>query len=431
MPEGSSRINPSAIECAALSHRPFRTLALDGGGMRGLYTATVLDTLARHFATQRNAGPLDVGKGFDLITGTSTGGILAAALAAGVPLAKVIALYCEEGPKIFPNPMPSGLALIPWLFRNRSKAANPNDHLKKTLGEQPGARRFDRGAGNCGHHGSGNRGHFRRHLSRTGGRSHYAGKGESRIPAMAGRNEDRVAFAQCPSLGTCVHGQTAHGSPDRAGTTGSHPASRFRHAVPGANASHVARRHRKLREHRNANRDRLKENLKDNENPSPLRFQKQGSYAMRTTIQHPANDYDIDDGVVFAKADLTGARGAEMTPLDVRKMVCDALKDDRFSQQPEVLKNCVRVYYNEGHHVDVPVYRESGAEGSELCEIASSIWRESDPAEINDWFDGQIVNKKSERDDDDTQFRRMVRLRKRYTGSRDSWNLPTAVQLSA
>lgn len=187
---------------------------------------------------------------------------------------------------------------------------------------------------------------------------------------------------------------------------------------------------KKLREHRNANRDRLKENLKDDEKPSPLRFQKQGSYAMRTTIQHPANDYDIDDGVVFAKADLKGARGAEMTPLDVRKMICDALKDDRFSQQPEVLKNCVRVYYNEGHHVDVPVHRESGAAGSELCEIASSIWRESDPAEINDWFDGQIANKKSESDDDDTQLRRMVRLLKRYTGSRDSWNLPNGFILT-
>ena len=120
---------------AATSARPFRVLALDGGGMRGLYTATVLDTLARHFSTQRNVGPLDVGKGFDLITGTSTGGILAAALAAGVPLSKVIALYRDEGPQIFPNPMPPGIGipLFHWLFRNRSKAANPNAHLKKTL----------------------------------------------------------------------------------------------------------------------------------------------------------------------------------------------------------------------------------------------------------------------------------------------------------
>jgi hypothetical protein len=188
---------------------------------------------------------------------------------------------------------------------------------------------------------------------------------------------------------------------------------------------------KKLREHRNANRDRLKENLSESEKPSPLRFQKQGSYAMRTTVQHPANDYDIDDGVVFAKADLKGERGGEMTPLDARKMVGAALEDDRFSRQPEVLKNCVRVYYNEGHHVDVPVYRESGDEGSEVCEIASSIWRQSDPAEVNAWFDGRVAARKSEQDDaDDPQLRRLVRLLKRYTTSRDSWNLPNGFILT-
>lgn len=187
---------------------------------------------------------------------------------------------------------------------------------------------------------------------------------------------------------------------------------------------------KKLREHRNANRDRLKENLKEKKKPSPLRFQKQGSYAMRTTIQHPANDYDIDDGSVFAKADLKGERGAEMTALDVRKMVCKALEDDRFSKQPEVLKNCVRVYYNEGHHVDVPVYRESGAAGEELCELASADWRESDPAAINQWFEDRVAAKKSAQDDDDTQLRRLVRLLKRYSTSRESWNLPSGFILS-
>lgn len=186
----------------------------------------------------------------------------------------------------------------------------------------------------------------------------------------------------------------------------------------------------KLRGHRNANRDRLKENLKEKKKPAPLRFQKQGSYAMRTTIQHPGNDYDIDDGVVFAKADLKGERGGEMSALDARKMVCKALEDDSFSKKPEVLKNCVRVYYAEGHHVDVPVYRESGAEGAEICEIASSDWRKSDPADINEWFEDQVALKKSSNDDDDTQLRRLVRLLKRYTNSRESWNLPNGFILT-
>jgi patatin-like phospholipase/acyl hydrolase len=74
---------------------PFRVLSLDGGGMRGTYTATYLDKVA--FARRRNVGALDIGAAFDLIVGTSTGGIIAAALATGVPLADIVTLYTENG----------------------------------------------------------------------------------------------------------------------------------------------------------------------------------------------------------------------------------------------------------------------------------------------------------------------------------------------
>ncbi len=188
---------------------------------------------------------------------------------------------------------------------------------------------------------------------------------------------------------------------------------------------------KKLRANRNANRDRLKANLTASEKPSPVRFQKQGSYAMRTTIQEADNAYDIDDGVVFKKDDLNGARGGEMSSLDARQMVCDALQDRRFSRKPEVLKNCVRVHYNEGYHVDIPVYREIGEEQTGFtCEIASSEWRESDPAEINDWFDRQLATKRATQEDDDHQMRRMIRLLKRYAKSRPSWNLPSGFILT-
>ena len=63
-----------------ITTKPYRVLSLDGGGMRGLYTASLLNTLSDRFGNQ-----LDVGKGFDLIVGTSTGSILAAGLVAGIP----------------------------------------------------------------------------------------------------------------------------------------------------------------------------------------------------------------------------------------------------------------------------------------------------------------------------------------------------------
>ena len=83
-------------------------LSLDGGGMRGLYSATVLKVLGERFAKLRQSGPLDIGKGFDLVVGTSTGAILAAGIAAGIPLHKIATLYEKIGPRIFPRPMPPG-----------------------------------------------------------------------------------------------------------------------------------------------------------------------------------------------------------------------------------------------------------------------------------------------------------------------------------
>src|SRR5919202_1020172 len=73
-----------------------RVLAIDGGGIRGLIPALVLAELERR--ARRRIFEL-----FDLIAGTSTGGILACALCAPDPLAasELVRLYDEEGPKIF------------------------------------------------------------------------------------------------------------------------------------------------------------------------------------------------------------------------------------------------------------------------------------------------------------------------------------------
>ena len=76
----------SQTENVITKKKPFRVLALDGGGMRGLYSATLLQVLAKRFNREFHDKEPDVGKAFDLICGTSTGAILACALAAGIPL---------------------------------------------------------------------------------------------------------------------------------------------------------------------------------------------------------------------------------------------------------------------------------------------------------------------------------------------------------
>lgn len=102
--------------------RPFRVLSLDGGGMRGIYAATYLSCLSEGFAKLRRVQPLDIGAGFDLIVGTSTGGIIACALAAGVSLTKVISLYQERGSEIFPMKLPTGIFGALWQNFKRPKA---------------------------------------------------------------------------------------------------------------------------------------------------------------------------------------------------------------------------------------------------------------------------------------------------------------------
>jgi hypothetical protein len=80
---------------------PFRVLALDGGGMRGIYQATYLQTFASRLEGITGHGHIDIGKSFDLIAGTSTGAIVAAALANRVPMEDVIKLYKQHGKRIF------------------------------------------------------------------------------------------------------------------------------------------------------------------------------------------------------------------------------------------------------------------------------------------------------------------------------------------
>lgn len=73
----------------------FRILALDGGGLKGAFTAAAIAAWEKHTG-------LRVADHFDLIAGTSTGGILALGLGLGLSGEQMLGFYRDRGPVIFP-----------------------------------------------------------------------------------------------------------------------------------------------------------------------------------------------------------------------------------------------------------------------------------------------------------------------------------------
>ncbi len=110
----------------------FRILSLDGGGLRGSFGAGFLHALERRVVP---ASGRSLASHFDLLAGTSTGGILAAGLAAGLSAERLVQFYREQGPEIFHprepfRPRTSVRPLYPfanWVFRR--KTGMPMDEI--------------------------------------------------------------------------------------------------------------------------------------------------------------------------------------------------------------------------------------------------------------------------------------------------------------
>lgn len=76
-----------------------RILSLDGGGIKGVFAAAFLETL-------ENATGKRIVDYFDLIAGTSTGGIIAIGLGLGMSAKEIMQFYINDGPRIFDQQNP-------------------------------------------------------------------------------------------------------------------------------------------------------------------------------------------------------------------------------------------------------------------------------------------------------------------------------------
>lgn len=80
--------------------KPFRILSIDGGGIRGVFPAMLLANYEAELKS-KGAENWQVYQNFDLICGTSTGGIMAIALGLGIPAIDIHKLYLENAHTIF------------------------------------------------------------------------------------------------------------------------------------------------------------------------------------------------------------------------------------------------------------------------------------------------------------------------------------------
>lgn len=105
----------------------FQILALDGGGIKGIFSAAILA------AVEEDLG-IRIVDCFDLIAGTSTGGIIALGLGLGITPREILDFYLQEGPAIFPNRF--RVASARRLIRAKFSSVHLSKSLKKHFKEK-------------------------------------------------------------------------------------------------------------------------------------------------------------------------------------------------------------------------------------------------------------------------------------------------------
>jgi predicted acylesterase/phospholipase RssA len=109
---------------------PKRILALDGGGLRGIVTLGILRSLERELRQRHgNDSAFRLSDYFDLIAGTSTGAIIAAALALGWSVEDIERKYFELGARVFQRSV-----LRQGVFRARYDARRLIEELQDVYG---------------------------------------------------------------------------------------------------------------------------------------------------------------------------------------------------------------------------------------------------------------------------------------------------------
>jgi hypothetical protein len=109
---------------------PRKLLALDGGGIRGLLTIGILESLEAAVRAAAGNPELRLGDAFDYIGGTSTGAVIAAALSLGMSVAELREFYLASGRTMFDK-----AGIVDYWTRHKYVGAQLTRKLKEVFGE--------------------------------------------------------------------------------------------------------------------------------------------------------------------------------------------------------------------------------------------------------------------------------------------------------
>lgn len=142
----------------------------------------------------------------------------------------------------------------------------------------------------------------------------------------------------------------------------------------------------------------------------------QGSYAMRTGVKPLDGEFDLDVAILF---DLD--KSAHADPVAVKEWVFDSVKSH--TTDVKMKGPCVTVTYIEQgepkYHVDLAIYAAANSDGKHYLARGRQgsadthrVWEESDPKALINTLNDRFADT-----EDDAQFRRVIRMMKRWRDS--------------
>ena len=122
--------------------KPFKILSIDGGGIRGVFPAAYLAELEKRFLNGAS-----IANHFDMVAGTSIGGIITLALGKGMTAQQALEIYTERGHRIFPTR--TGIGRLARWTRSFFKPKHDQAVLKEELAAEFGETLFGESQSRC------------------------------------------------------------------------------------------------------------------------------------------------------------------------------------------------------------------------------------------------------------------------------------------